>query len=610
MKRERSPEPIEPAKVSPRGHDGKPTPIPVGLHVSTEPSPAATIGYALTDPQGRINWANRFLGIVLGTEPARLFGRLLVDLIAEKDRAAFQTELDRVVRTGECHECKIALRGTDDSLFGGVLIGAVASETDEKPIALRWIMRDVAKLDSGVKLAAAPGADGAPTAAFAPDVGHDATALRELIDAIDVAIVETGVDGRVRFVSRQVTEAFGHPEADWLAFPAFWDAIIHEEDRARVAAHHARCLTAAWDGELEYRIVSPRRRVHWVHESARVARDEAGKTKAIRCVLWKIGRRKRMERQLNDARQESAGQAADLVRFHELCRRLWTALEPDRLAEEIVHGATAILGATRGTTGLYDPRSDTIELTASVGLPVLYLEKYHQIPARNLSSRPPGERALPLIVEDTEADLTAAAFGDRARVGGFGAEATIPMLSRGADLIGAVTAYFDAPHRPSDHALRLIEIYARQAADAVEHVVRLPSWPAAPSAAGLGQQGSERLAAPRAGLRILVVDDEPEIARSIARLLATWGHDTNVANDGPSAIALAELHRPDIVLLDVPMPVVDGLELARLLRLAHGPSLKIVALAGFAADGNDRSLFDGCVVKPVSLEELRAVVTA
>ena len=113
--------------------------------------------------------------------------------------------------------------------------------------------------------------------------------------------------------------------------------------------------------------------------------------------------------------------------------------------------------------------------------------------------------------------------------------------------------------------------------------------------------------------RVLVVDDNEDAAESLAALLRLFGHEASVAFDGEQALEVAERTQPDLVLLDLGMPRMDGHEVARRMRAAPwGASLRIVALSGFG-DTSDRvrSMEAGCndhLVKPVSPADLEQVL--
>jgi CheY-like chemotaxis protein len=80
---------------------------------------------------------------------------------------------------------------------------------------------------------------------------------------------------------------------------------------------------------------------------------------------------------------------------------------------------------------------------------------------------------------------------------------------------------------------------------------------------------------------VLVVDDIVDVADSIAELLTLFGHDVRVAYSAAQALNEMDLHIPDVVLSDINMPVVDGLELARRIRQRWGTRVRLVAHTGF-----------------------------
>ncbi len=114
--------------------------------------------------------------------------------------------------------------------------------------------------------------------------------------------------------------------------------------------------------------------------------------------------------------------------------------------------------------------------------------------------------------------------------------------------------------------------------------------------------------------RALIADNCPDTARSCALLLRLWGHEVETACDGPSALAAALAHRPDVILTDVALRHLDGLELAR--RLRQDPHLKDVLLvAATGLDGESyrqaarAAGFDFFLVKPVEGDLLRTLLT-
>ncbi|MEA2198352.1 MAG: hypothetical protein QOJ25_2403 [Solirubrobacteraceae bacterium] len=113
---------------------------------------------------------------------------------------------------------------------------------------------------------------------------------------------------------------------------------------------------------------------------------------------------------------------------------------------------------------------------------------------------------------------------------------------------------------------------------------------------------------------VLVVDDEPTIAEVVARYLERAGYRTRVAADGAAAIEAAALQRPDLVVLDLMLPRIDGLEVMRRLREQDRERIAVILLTAKSEEA-DRVIglrlgADDYVVKPFSPAELVARVDA
>lgn len=109
--------------------------------------------------------------------------------------------------------------------------------------------------------------------------------------------------------------------------------------------------------------------------------------------------------------------------------------------------------------------------------------------------------------------------------------------------------------------------------------------------------------------RVLIVDDNVDAANSLAMLLEYQGHTTEAVHGSQEALARAELFRPDVALLDIGLPEMDGYELAKRLRaMPQSNGLRLIALTGYGqADDRQRALasgFDDHLVKPVDLRGL------
>jgi PAS domain S-box-containing protein len=156
-----------------------------------------------------------------------------------------------------------------------------------------------------------------------------------------------------------------------------------------------------------------------------------------------------------------------------------------------------------------------------------------------------------------------------------------------------------------------VEAHSEGAGKGSEFVVRLPVLrvPA-------GEENGR--AAPRDGAtgpprRVLVVDDNRDAAATLARFLALSGHDVRTAHDGKAALAAARTFRPEVVLLDISLPGMDGYQVARQLRERDGDGRALLAaLTGYGQEEDRRRSheagFDAHLVKPADPDELLALI--
>jgi two-component system, cell cycle response regulator DivK len=113
--------------------------------------------------------------------------------------------------------------------------------------------------------------------------------------------------------------------------------------------------------------------------------------------------------------------------------------------------------------------------------------------------------------------------------------------------------------------------------------------------------------------RILIVEDQEDNRRIMRDLLSASGYELIEANDGEKGLALAESEVPDLVLMDIQLPGLDGYEVTRRIKanaaLSHIP---IIAVTSYALSGDDQKAFasgcDGYVTKPFSPRQLLAKI--
>jgi CheY-like chemotaxis protein len=141
-------------------------------------------------------------------------------------------------------------------------------------------------------------------------------------------------------------------------------------------------------------------------------------------------------------------------------------------------------------------------------------------------------------------------------------------------------------------------------------VVRLPALPEAwekePEAR------PEQSCAYNRPRRVLVVEDTPAVSEMLTALLRQWGHAVRTVSDGPAALTLARTYHPDVVLLDIGLPGMNGYEVARHLRQETGHTRPVIAAITGYGQAEDRRRaedagFDYHMLKPIDPNALRAL---
>jgi PAS domain S-box-containing protein len=156
---------------------------------------------------------------------------------------------------------------------------------------------------------------------------------------------------------------------------------------------------------------------------------------------------------------------------------------------------------------------------------------------------------------------------------------------------GSVRAFSDGPGRGSEFVVSLPALQEARPAGQVPHAENRP-WPSR---------------------HILIVDDNVDAAESLALVLRMTGHEVRTAYRGPAALEAARAYPPEVVLLDIGMPGMDGYEVARRLRQELGlKHLLLVALTGYGQEEDRRrsreAAIDYHLIKPVDPEALQALL--
>ena len=170
---------------------------------------------------------------------------------------------------------------------------------------------------------------------------------------------------------------------------------------------------------------------------------------------------------------------------------------------------------------------------------------------------------------------------------------------------GSVTARSDGLGHGSEFVIRL-PLFIREKIESGQPLQQLSA---------LEQSMTNAEASTRTQRRILVADDNNDALESLATLLQLSGHEVYTAANGAVALESAEQHRPEVALLDIGMPKLDGYEVARRIRAQPwGQRITLVALTGWGQDSDRKRSqeagFDSHLVKPLDLDKLTELLAA
>lgn len=439
-------------------------------------------------------------------------------------------------------------------------------------------------------------------------------------------------------------------------------ASIHADDRTRVSDAVDAALRGERDYDIEYRTVWPDSSLHWVMVRGQVTARRHGQPVRMSGVSLDITKQKNAEMQLRDADKRKDEFIALLA--HELRN----PLAPLRNAVGIIERADGDAQLVRDTSELMERQlSHMVRLIDDLlDISRLSRDKLELRRARVLLSdvvasavetvRPmiaaAGHRlsvTLPAEPIYLDADLTRLSqvfgnlLGNSAKYTAHGGRILLAAERDGEwvrvsitdngigiphESLPTVFEMFSQVDRTIERStgglgigLALVQGLVRMHSGTVEvtspgdglgstFTVRLPVAAApAPSV-----KGADASAEPRPARRVLVVDDNRDSAKTMAMMLRMHGDETGIAHDGLAAVEEAERMKPDVILMDVGMPRLNGYEATRRIRQQPwGRELTIIALTGWGQEGDRiasrEAGCDGHLVKPVDFGELEQLVT-
>ncbi|MFN2476140.1 MAG: PAS domain-containing protein [Chthoniobacterales bacterium] len=416
--------------------------------------------------------------------------------------------------------------------------------------------------------------------------------------------------------------------------------------------------------KLSYRIVTPQGATRTIEGAARFSYETAGKPLRMVGVNVDVTERLAAENALLAADRRKTEFLA--VLSHELRNPLaaisnalelsnstpadtatseWTNIVMRRQVTHLTHLVDDLLDVTRITSGKIELRTQRLDLadvldSATGGLRLLFAQRNQEL----ICSYP--RSGMPLDADQTRLEqvvvnlLTNAAkytpHGGRICVTAHvdGSAVSLSIADNGVgiapELVGEMFELFAQGRRSiarSEGGLglgltisrRLVEMHGGTIAAksegegrGSEFVLRLPLAEGDAPAPSAPITAAQRAAAKK-NRRVLVVDDHIDTAQSLARLLRARGHVVHIVHDGDSAMDAARVFRPEVVLLDLGLPGMDGYEVAQHLRANQELAQPtIIAISGYGQEEDRRRSsevgIDHHLVKPVSFPQLETIL--
>ncbi|WP_280152930.1 ATP-binding protein [Piscinibacter sp. XHJ-5] len=509
---------------------------------------------------------------------------------------------------------------------------------------------------------------------FAVENARAASALRESRDVLSLAMRSGRMGAWSRDLiadrvwwSRELEEIFGLEPGTFGGRVDAFRLLVHPEDRARLAQAIARALETREDYSVEFRFHHASGDWRWMEGRGRAVYGADGRPTMLYGLGIDIHDRKHIEQELRrlNAELSDADRRKDeflATLAHELRNPLapitnaleilrlkdpadaetrWTRDVIDRQVRQMTRLVDDLLDVARITRGKIQLRLERVTLAGIVHGAIEAARPFIEASGHTLDVRLPAE---PVWLEADATRLTqvllnllnnaakytprggrieveAAAAGEAAitvRDNGIGIAAE--HLARVFEMFSQVAPALERSQGGLGIGLALarglvdlhggrIEAHSGGVGCGSEFIVRLPLAPAqvvpAP-AAGPAPAGARQ--------RVLVVDDNRDAADSLAMMLELSGHQVAIAHDGEGALTHREAFDPDVVLLDIGMPGMNGYEVARRWREAGGTRTRIVALTGWGQEDDKRRAvaagFDHHLTKPVDPDRLLAVLHA
>jgi PAS domain S-box-containing protein len=368
-------------------------------------------------------------------EEQRLFDRIRSGLPVEH----FETE--RVAKNGKRLQISISVSPVRDSQ--GRVIGAskVARDISERLLAAQT-MRDSEER------------------------------FRTLASNAPVGIFQTDLAGNTLFVNKAWCDLSGMQPSD--ARGEGWINAVHPLDRERVIRDWQVACTQGLPSHTEFRFRRPDGSIAWLQGSAEPLCDPQGTMLGYIGTVADITSRKLAEQALSDNEQRLAAELAGMNSLYNLTAQLLATEDLQSALQEVLTSAIALQHADMGCVHLYDAASDTFKVATQFGFDPTALDTLSTFDPHSASGRALLTESR-VVIEDVKLNPDYQHLLPFAKQAGYRAIQSTPLKSRRDVMLGILSTHFREPRQLESRELRMLDLYARQAADFIEQMQLIQS---------------------------------------------------------------------------------------------------------------------------------------
>jgi PAS domain S-box-containing protein len=290
--------------------------------------------------------------------------------------------------------------------------------------------------------------------------------LRIVTDSMSAPVTRCSRDLKYLWVSKPYAEWIKRSANDIIGRPIV--SIIGEEAFERLRPHFQEVLSGKvvrYEEQVQFRGIGPR----WISAVYTPTLDSDGVPDGWVAVVIDLTERKRMEEALRTSEDRLAAELEATSRLHALSTRLLAEVDVRTALDDLLENAILTIAAQYGNIQLYDPQNRALEVVAQRGFQQDFLDHFRAVRVGDGSAcaqaMQTGER---IIIEDVQVEPSFEPHWRIAEAAEFRGVISTPLKNRSGSVIGMLSVHFRQPHHPSERDQRLLDLYARHAADFIE----------------------------------------------------------------------------------------------------------------------------------------------